>query len=420
MGKHTYRAVKFQNLGWAALAQRVAGMRVVLAIDVAKELFVATLMLESREVLATLKWQHPRDTRALVARVASLGVPVEVVMEPTGTYGDAVRYCFREAGFAIHRVAGKRVFDAKEIYDGVSSLHDGKSAYVLGRLHLEAVSSEWIEPDERRRTLHVYSNELDGYCKREQQAHNRLEALLARSWPEFESCMNLGSVSGLRLLAEYGTPAAVVAEATAAQALLRRVGGHWLAQDKIDTLVASAAETVGVPLLAVEAQQIQRLAGEVLDMAKQRRRVERQIKAQVGEDPGLDAQAATTGAVTAMILYASLGSPQSYPHAGGYAKAMGLHLKERSSGRYKGQLRLTKRGPSVARHYLYFAALRLISHNGPARRWYEAKVARDGNQRGKAIGALMRKLAKALWHVGQGARFDERLLFNDKARPAKA
>lgn len=417
MSKRTYRTVDFQQLDWTALRRRIDGGRVVLAVDVAKEKFVATLMLESRQALATLKWSHPWDTRALVAHVASLEAPVEVVMEPTGTYGDAVRYCLRAAGFGIYRIAGKRVSDAKEVYDGVASLHDAKSAHVLGRLHLEGVSSAWLEPDQRRRTLHAYTKELNHYCQREQQARNRLEALLARSWPEYGLILSLASVSGLRLLASYGTPAAVAADAAGARAQLRRVGGHWLASSKIDALLASAATTLGVTLLAAEMEHVRHLATEVLTMQRECRRMERQIKAQVGDDVGLQQQAAQVGARTAMVLYAALGHPRAYPHAGSYAKAAGLHLRERSSGRYQGQLRLTKRGPSVARHYLYFAVLRLLKTPGPARRWYDAKVARDGGLKGKALAALMRKLIKALWHVGQGTAFDEAKLFDEAAWP---
>ena len=42
-----------------------------------------------------------------------------------------------------------------------------------------------------------------------------------------------------------------------------------------------------------------------------------------------------------------------------YRKAMGLNLKERSSGKHQGRLKITKRGPSVVRRWMYFAAMRL-------------------------------------------------------------
>ena len=74
-------------------------------------------------------------------------------------------------------------------------------------------------------------------------------------------------------------------------------------------------------------------------------------------------------------------------------------------------MKLTKRGPGVVRFYVYFAVLRLVAHDGPAQAWYRAKVTRDGGLTGPAIGALMRKLIRALWHVGHGEAFDETKLF---------
>ena len=67
----------------------------------------------------------------------------------------------------------------------------------------------------------------------------------------------------------------------------------------------------------------------------------------------------------------------------------------------------------MARKYLYLAALRLIQKDPIVRAWHEAKVARDGGKpRSKSAVAVMRKLAKALWHVRRGAPFDARKLFD--------
>ncbi len=45
------------------------------------------------------------------------------------------------------------------------------------------------------------------------------------------------------------------------------------------------------------------------------------------------------------------------------------------------------------------------------KRWAAAKKQRDGGRGGKAIAAVMRRLAMALWHVGQGEVFDPKRLF---------
>jgi hypothetical protein len=90
---------------------------------------------------------------------------------------------------------------------------------------------------------------------------------------------------------------------------------------------------------------------------------------------------------------------------------MGLNLVERSSGTYQGRLRISKRGSARARHWLYFAALRLIQKGG-VRPWYEAKKARDEDDARRVIVAVMRKLVVALYHVGvHDEEFRPRRLF---------
>ena len=415
MGKRTYRAIDFHRVDWTELARRVSGDRVIFAIDAAKKDFVGVMMDDDRRGLVTIRWRHPRDTRALIERLGALPVDVEAVLEPTGTYADPLRYQLGRAGIAVQRMPPKRVSDAKEIYDGVPSLHDGKSAYVIARLHLEGVGARWEERTEQRRSQQARSNQL-GFCRDQlQRVHNRLEAQLARHWPEAEEVLDLDAASLLRLLSAYGSPGAVAADETRARALLADTGGRMLAAEKIDALLSSARTTLGMPCLEAEAAVIRELAGQLLALQAQRRRLERALRAATEQDPGISAQRETVGAVTAAILHADLGDARDYPDAGSYAKAAGLHLREHSSGQYQGQLRLTKRGPGTARLYLYFAVLRWIARAGPARRWYEAKVARDGGCRKKAIAALMRKLARALWHVGQGEVFDETKLFDEGA-----
>jgi hypothetical protein len=76
--------------------------------------------------------------------------------------------------------------------------------------------------------------------------------------------------------------------------------------------------------------------------------------------------------------------------------------------------KITKRGPGIARHYLHFAAMRWVYRDPIVQAWYRAKVRRDGGLTGKAMIAVVRKLAKALWHVARGEPFDPRKLFNVK------
>ncbi len=412
MNQYIYRAIPVQKLDWSRVHTAAGEGRLVAAIDVAKDVQFMTLMREDRSVIHTVKWSHPDHTRHLTECLGGLGAErIEAVMEPSGTYGDALRGCLRAAGIGVYRVSPKKVHDAAEVYDGVPSMHDAKAAYVIGRLHLEGVTRLWVDPDDQRRRLQVQLNRLADARDRAQRLSSRLEALLARHWPEGPRLMDSQSVSWLQLLAGYGDPAAVAADRDEAAALLRRVGGHRLRAAKIEALLASAANTVGMRCIEIEAERLRELAAEQIELRRRCRSLERALAREVPHDGGLDAQARAVGTVTAVVLRCALGGVDAYPNAASYAKAAGLNLKERSSGKHRGQLKLTKRGPGVVRFYVYFAVLRLIAHDGPAQAWYRAKVARDGGLTGPAVGALMRKLIRALWHVGHGEAFDETKLF---------
>lgn len=125
------------------------------------------------------------------------------------------------------------------------------------------------------------------------------------------------------------------------------------------------------------------------------------------------------GLVTACVLWMCLGDPGNYPSAAAYRKAMGLNLKERSSGMHRGKLSLSKRGQRLTRKWLYFSALRWMKEPS-VKRWIADKKRRDGGSGSKAAVGVMRRLALAAWHAGQGEAFDARRLFPGARGPAAA
>ena len=131
-------------------------------------------------------------------------------------------------------------------------------------------------------------------------------------------------------------------------------------------------------------------------------------------------QAKVVGMATACVLWVALGDVRNYPCGEAYRKAMGLNLKEHSSGKHKGELKISKRGPSIVRRWLYFAAMRMVQ-SGPVRRWYEAKKAKDKDRGKGALIAVARKLVLALHAVGaRGEPFEPWRLFPGKSLARKA
>jgi transposase len=125
----------------------------------------------------------------------------------SGTYGDALRWQLRALGAEIFRASAKRVHDAAEVYDRVPSLHDAKATDLIAELHAHGHTQVWSEPDAQRRALAARLQMLHQCKALHQQQLNRLEAPLARYWPEALAILGLGSATLHRLIADFGGPA---------------------------------------------------------------------------------------------------------------------------------------------------------------------------------------------------------------------
>jgi transposase len=412
--KRAYRATPVKRVCWQVLSRGREGCAVQVGFDVGKE-----------HLLTVVRWEDGRFERPwLVENPGEIGVLVELLgsvarerslrlaMEPTGTYGDALRQRLSDAGLPLERVSPKGAHDYAEIFDGVPSQHDGKDAAVVSELAAMGKSSLWAyeEPSETEREMAYWVDWMDAQQRQYGMWLGRLEALVARHWPEATQWLKLSSATLLQTLHEYGGPAKLCSDGQAA-GQLARWGGRYLSPATIRGLVASARESLGVRQGEIDVRRMRQYAWEALSARREIARSKRSLEKLARGHAVIQRQGKAVGVTTACVLWVHLGDPASYHCAEAYRKAMGLNLKERSSGLYQGKLKITKRGFGQVRRWLYFAALRLIVQ-GPVRRWYQRKKAKDGERAKRAVVGVMRKLALALYAVGaQEEEFCSRRLF---------
>lgn len=410
--KRPYRAIHVKDLDPGKL-RRTEGERTVVGIDIAKEAMKASVMNADGMLLATVKWDHPAETATFTNLLNSLGPDAEVVGESTGSYGVSLMESIGAQGFPTFMVSTKRSHDAAEVFDGVPSQHDAKDAYLLGRLHLNDCSQPWPERSSALRDLQALIRQLDATQERYQQGRNRLEALVAVYWPGVTKLLDLDSATLWALLERFGWSDAVAVQQDLARRVMRAAGRGFMTNDKISAVVHQASIAGGLKPTPAEEEEL-RVLVRTLRNDKKVVLAQRKKISEVGHNhEAVRNMAPLLGWVTATIILSEIGDPGDFGSAGGYVKAMGLNLLERSSGKYTGQLKITKRGPSRARKYLYLAALRVIKKDAIVGAWYDDKVARDGGKfKQKGVIAVMRKLARALIHVAKGESFDATKLFD--------
>jgi transposase len=415
MKREAYRAVDVKQVFVESLVADKAGVGAVVGLDVAKNDFLATVRWSDDSFERPWRAKNPEEVPDVIHRLQRLaeGRPLVIAMESTGTYGDALRQALTDAKLTVHRVSGKAVHDYAEIFDGVPSQHDGKDAAMVAELAAMGKSSLWPykSPTEFDQELRYWVERMDIQQRIEMLWLGRLEALLARHWPEATRYLELNSETLLQILAEYGGPTALVADADAAKRL-KGWGGFFLKSDKIERFLHVSASSVGVRQTAVDRRRMEECAQAALSAKHEVQEASRTLEKLAENHAIIARQAAVVGWSTACVLWVHLGNPANYHCAEAYRKAMGLNLKERSSGRYQGQLKITKRGPGAVRRWLYFAAMRLVMKPGVVE-WYGVKKGQRPKGGKRALIAVMRKLALGLHAIGVGEEaFDARRLFS--------
>jgi transposase len=93
----------------------------------------------------------------------------------------------------------------------------------------------------------------------------------------------------------------------------------------------------------------------ILDLQSRDKHARQQVTELAEAMPEVSHLGAVVGMVTAAVLVSEAGSPARYGCAQAYLKALGLNLREKSSGAHQGRPRFTKRGSSRARMVLWLA-----------------------------------------------------------------
>ncbi|WP_281172259.1 transposase [Alicyclobacillus pomorum] len=102
-----------------------------------------------------------------------------------------------------------------------------------------------------------------------------------------------------------------------------------------------------------------------------------------------------TAPATAAIL-AFGGDLRKLAHGNQLLRKAGLNLAERSSGKYKGKIKLSKRGSSLLRKHLYFTVSHLLSHNRAFQALHAHNVQVKRMSKMQSIMKLIGKLARML------------------------
>jgi hypothetical protein len=321
-----YAAVPVHRVLLEALLPGRAGQEVVVGADIGKFDILAVPRGGNADCGRPWRVHNPEPIPTLVRLLVPLtqGRRLRVALEPSGTYGNALRQAWHDAGSEALRVRPQAAHDYAAICDGVPSQHDGKDAAVVAEWAAlgKAAPGPYAARPPWEQELAYGVDGLDAHRQWVALGSGRREALLARHGPEATRVLTATPATLLHAPARYGGPADLAADARAA-ARLAHWGGHWLEADTVPELLQGARRGVGVRPGEVAKRRMRAVAGQVLAARQQVRSSLRRLRRLVRGQPVLEAHARVVGCGTACVLGASVGDPRDYPCGAAYARRGG-------------------------------------------------------------------------------------------------
>lgn len=388
------------------LIERISDKHLIVGVDIAQQFHVARainyrgiivgdpLTFENSEVgfKRLLSWiQSLQEMKNLNAAI--------VGMEPTGHYWKNISKWLDEQKIEVVTVNPHLVKRNKENRDNTQSKSDKKDALVIADMVKNGYYSFISPSSESFEKLRVLISNRDVIVKRLVGSANQIHRWVDIVFPElrqvFKDITCKGAIATLRL---FPTPTEIASlepldVMKGWKSLMQRQPGPKKAQ----LLIQLAKSSIGtVQALDAYKFHLEQLLEEYDLAINQLDRVEQQIKEVLYKIPFAKKLLMIKGIseISLAGILGEAGDLSGFSHGNSLLRHAGLHLAEASSGKWKGQIVISKRGRSRLRRFLYLATMSLVMNNDEFKALHVHNVKVKKMKKMKSIMKLVGKLAR--------------------------
>ena len=350
---------------------------------------------------------------------------VVVGMEPTGHYWFNLAQYLKENGIKPVLVNPFHVNRSKELDDNNPTKNDQKDPKTIAMLVKDGRYMEPYIPEGIYSELRTSMESRWQIIKHLNVVRNRVKRWLNIYFPEFETVFaKWDGKSALIALKEFPTPDKVLdkgVEEIAARWKIEKI--RAVGRKRAMGLVEAAKVSTGVRqgLRAAENDLMILLEDYEIKM-NQLDRVMRLVEQITSEIAGFNEtlKIKGIGLVTAAGFLAEVGDISRFTHPKQIQKLAGLNLKENSSGKYKGQTTISKRGRKRLRSILFQGIMPLVAKNPEFKGLHHHYTTRANNplKKKQSLIVLCCKLIRVLYVLlKKQVAYDPLKMMSDIQRP---
>jgi len=329
-------------------------------------------------------------------------------VEPTGHYWLNLAYYLTAKDNDFVLVNPMHVKKSKELDDNSPTKNDTKDARVISQLIKDGRYSVPNLLDG------VYAELREGVKVRDQLiqqlmiTEGRIQNMIDRYFPEFfDVFKEWDGKAAFCTLKLFPFPAQIK-EMTPEEVLRqwKPFVQRGVGIKRATKLVETAKKSIGISIgLHFAKREMNNLLNQLELFKKQLEDLDQELEDVVTTVPGANEMMDIKGlgVATVTTVLSEIGDLRNYKHPQQLVNLAGLSLRENSSGKYKGQTTITKRGRSKLRRALYLAVRPLVAHNPTfkALHHYYTKRPEKPLKKQQSLIALCCKLLRVLFVIGK-------------------
>ena len=328
---------------------------------------------------------------------------VIVGYESTGPYGEPMVHYLMKKPVRVVQVNPMHTKRVKEISDNSPLKTDEKDPRVIADIIRWGHALSIVIPEGDAAYLRRLNNSRERHVRERTALVNQLQQLVFMLFPEFKKVIkDIKCKTPLYLLKKYPTPEAIsVLDKHVLGEEMRKQSRGRLRESHADMLINLAQNTVGIKEGASGLSMDIRHILVQLEMLKNLIvEIEGEMEMALGRIPYSSKLLSIKGlgVVSVAGIIGEIGDFKKFKTRSEIMKLAGLDLYEISSGKMKGQRRISKRGRSLLRKILYYAAIQTIRKNGILHDYY-TRLTDRGMKRMMALVAVSRKLLGIIYAI---------------------
>ena len=351
---------------------------------------------------------------------------IVIGIEPTGHYWLPLYKYFTASGFKVVTVNPYHVEKSKELDDNNPTKCDKKDALVIAQLVKDGRYSTPNLPEGKYAELRVAINHRERLMKNLNGIKNRIIRWLDIYFPEFNNVFkNWERKAAISTLKNLPLPEKIIPKEVKEIVNIWREDGikRGVGKKRAKKLKKYAQSSIGLQTGKKMAElELKNLLKQYEQLNKQLENLEEKIEKILKEIPGAEEMISIpgVGSMTVAGFLSECGNLDDYNHPKQIIKLAGLNLMEHSSGKHKGETRISKRGRPQLRSLLYRVSMPLVRHNDEFSQIHEYYKNRSRNplEKKQSLIAICCKLIKILFTLGtREIEYDGEKMLDDIKRP---